>query len=94
MGTLATIAMLAIVIVGAVRQLRENRRRGIKFEWSKALVTGGGCILITGLGLACLFAGFALDQPLVGVGLTFVILIGGLIGLIVWINRRWPTPST
>jgi amino acid transporter len=91
MTALATAIAVCWVMLNAIRQLRENRWRGIKFEWSKALVTAGGCILITVVALGCMFGAFALNQPALGGVLVAVVMIGGLIGLVVEVNRYWPT---
>jgi hypothetical protein len=77
---------------GAIRQVRENKRLGIKFQWAKFFATMGGVVVVMGLGLGCLFLGLSLDRPLIA-ALYLVIFIGGLVGLFIWANRRWPTPA-
>jgi hypothetical protein len=37
-----------------------------------------------------LFAGLTLDVPILGTSGCVVLLIGGMIGLITLVNRRWP----
>jgi amino acid transporter len=85
--------VICLVMVGQIRLLRENRRRGIKIDWSRGLLVAGACILITLIGFACMLAANALGQPMVGVGLFVLILIVGLIILAVAANRHWPRPG-
>jgi hypothetical protein len=77
-------------VSNAVDQYRRQRALGLKMQWDKALATAGGCILVTGVGLGSLFAGLALDAPILGTSGCVVLIIGGMIGLIILVNRRWP----
>jgi hypothetical protein len=86
-----TAAVIFIWFLGnAVRQYRRQRAMGLRMQWDKTLATAAGCILVTGAGLGSLFAGLTLDVPILGTSGCVVLLIGGMIGLITLVNRRWP----
>lgn len=90
MGTATAVVVFLWVLGNAVRQVRRQRALGLKFEWDKAFATAGGCILVTLAAIGALIGMMALDQPIPGTILCVLILAGGLTGLIVWVNRRWP----
>ncbi|MFZ1124860.1 MAG: hypothetical protein WAN59_06960 [Candidatus Baltobacteraceae bacterium] len=77
-------------MIGAIGQLRENRRRGIKTDPSKTFTTVAGCVLITLLATGAMAAGSALGHPTLGVVCGVVLIAGGLTALIIAVNRRWP----
>jgi hypothetical protein len=90
MGWLAFLVLYFIMMAGAIQQIRARRRRGLRFDWSKGLVTTGGCLLITCVGCGSLIGFMAIDQAAIGAVFCFVVIIGGMIGLTIAINRRWP----
>jgi hypothetical protein len=81
---------VTLLTVRAAGQIHENRRRGIRTNWPKALMTGGGSLLISGIGIACLFGAMQLDQPAIGFVLFAVVFVIGMIVLITQVNHRWP----
>jgi hypothetical protein len=93
MAAAAILLVVLLTVAGAIRQLRENRRRGIKIEWSKTAVTGAGCILITAAAVGAMLGAAKLGQPEIGF-VAFLVVFGvGLAGLIIFVNRRWPRRS-
>lgn len=90
MGEAATLIVVVIALLGAIHQLRQNRRRGIRIVWSKTLVTGAGVVLITGLAMAALFACLRLGREGLAVAAFLGIYGIGFTALIVCVNRRWP----
>ena len=90
LSALAAVVVFVWFLGNAVRQYRRQRAMGLKMQWDKALATAGGCILVTGAGLSALFAGLMLDAPVLGISGCVVLMIGGMIGLITLVNRRWP----
>jgi hypothetical protein len=92
MGWLAFTIVYGLVVVAAIRRSRENRRRGIAFNWPKALATAGGAVLVTLLGCGILLAVITLGEPVVGLIAGAVALVFGLVGLVYAVNRRWPPP--
>jgi hypothetical protein len=93
MSSLLTVFMCLMILLGALRQIRANRRRGIGIDWPKTLVSAGGCILVTLVAIGCLLGAAALGNLVVGVMLFVVVLTGGLIGLVVAVNRHWPAAT-
>jgi len=89
-SVLTSVAIFLWIVHNAVRQYRRQRALGLTMQWDKTFVTAGGCILVTGAGLGALFAGLTLDAPVLGTSGCAVLMIGGMIGLIVLVNRRWP----
>lgn len=85
-----TLILCLMAMAMALRQIRDNRRRGIGVEWTKTMATAGGVIVITLLAVGVLIAATALRQPTVGVVLFIVVFVVGLIALILAVNRRWP----
>jgi hypothetical protein len=90
MSWLIWVVFYPIIMSGAIRQIRERRRRGIKFEWSKGLATAGGCILVAVAGCASLIGFMAIDQPKIGCVLCVLVFGGGMTALIMAVNRHWP----
>jgi hypothetical protein len=79
-----------VVLAGTVKQIRDNRRRGVAIDWTKTLVTACGAILIAALSTGVFFGAMALGAPTTGVVLFFVVFIVGVTALAVVVNRRWP----
>jgi UDP-N-acetylmuramyl pentapeptide phosphotransferase/UDP-N-acetylglucosamine-1-phosphate transferase len=90
MGWLAFAVLYLAIMAVAIKQIRDNRRRGIQFDWSKGLATAGGAVLVTALAIGALFGATALGKPHLGLALLVVVLVIGLIGLVVAVNHRWP----
>ncbi len=90
MSWLIWVVLYLIMVSEMIRQIRERRRRGIKFEWSKGLATAGGCILVAIAGCAALIGFMAIDQPETGCVLCVLVFGGGMTALIMAVNRRWP----
>ena len=79
MGWLANLLMSLLTMASAVKQIGDDRRRGVETNWPKTLVTGGGAVLIALIGMACLFGAMELDEPVLGLilfGLVFVVGMG------------------
>ncbi len=90
MGWLAFAVLYLAIMAVAIKQMRDNRRRGIPFDWSKGLATAGGAVLVTVLAIAVLIGATTLGKPHLGLALLVVVLVIGLIGLVVTVNHRWP----
>jgi UDP-N-acetylmuramyl pentapeptide phosphotransferase/UDP-N-acetylglucosamine-1-phosphate transferase len=90
LSVLVSVVIFVWFLGNAVRQIRRQQAMGLKMQWDKTLATAGGCILVTGAGLGSLFAGLTLDAPILGTAGCAVLMIGGMIGLIILVNRRWP----
>lgn len=93
MGWLAFAILYLVGMAWAIGKVRDNRRRGIGFDWSKGLATAGGAVLVTVLAIGALFGATAMGKPEIGLALLVVVLFIGLIGLIVTVNHRWPPPK-
>ena len=78
----------------AIRQIRENRRRGIKYDWPRALAAAGGSIAVALAGIGVLLAGLTTDHAAAGGIGCAAVMIGGMIALALWIKRRWPTRTS
>ncbi len=89
MSWLALILCLMVMAM-AVREIRDNRRRGIPINWPKTLVTGGGAILIALLADGGLIGAMALGGLASGMVVFFIVFVVGMAALIVAVNRRWP----
>ncbi len=90
MGWLAFAMLYLVVLAGAIKQIRDNRRRGVGIDWTRTLVTAGGAILITVLATGGLIGAMALGEPAIGLVVFVLVVVAGLIALAVAVNRRWP----
>ena len=84
------IILCLIVLAASIKQIRDNRRRGIAIDWAKTLVTAAAAIIIAALAVGALYGAMALGAPTTGVVLFFVVFLVGVIALAVVVNRRWP----
>ena len=84
------IILCLIVLAAAIKQIRDNRRRGIGVDWGKTLVTAAAAILIAALATGAFYGAMALGAPTTGVVLFFVVFLAGVSALAVVVNRRWP----
>jgi hypothetical protein len=84
------IILCLIVLAASIKQIRDNRRRGIGIDWSKTLVSAVGAILIAAVATGAFYGAMALGAPTTGVVLFFVVFLVGVIALAVVVNRRWP----
>jgi hypothetical protein len=89
MGWLPAILCL-IVLAGTIKQIRDNRWRGVAIDWTKTLVTAAAAIVIAALATGAFFGAMALGAPTIGVVLFFVVILIGVTALAVALNRRWP----
>jgi hypothetical protein len=79
-----------IAMAGAIKQIRDNRRRGIGVDWAKTLVSVIGVILVTASAIGVLVGAMALRAATAAVIAFFAVFAVGMIALVVAVNRRWP----
>ena len=84
------IILCLVVLAASIKQIRDNRRRGIGIDWGKTLVSAVGAILIAALATGAFYGAMALGAPTTGVVLFFVVFLVGVTALAVVVNRRWP----
>jgi hypothetical protein len=84
------IILCLVVLAGTIKQIRDNRRRGVTIDWGKTLVTAVAAIVIAALATGVFFGAMALGAPTTGLVLFFVVFLVGVIALAVVVNRRWP----
>jgi small-conductance mechanosensitive channel len=84
------IILCLVVLAASIKQIRDNRRRGISIDWTKTLVTAAAAILIAALATGAFYGAMALGAPTTGVVLFFVVFLVGVTLLAVVVNRRWP----
>jgi small-conductance mechanosensitive channel len=84
------IILCAIVLAASIKQIRDNRRRGVGVDWGKTLVSAVGAIVIAALATGAFYSAMALGAPTTGVVLFFVVFLIGVLTLAVVVNRRWP----
>ena len=84
------IILCLVVLAASIKQIRDNRRRGISIDWMKTLVTAAAAIVIAALATGAFYGAVALGAPTAGVVLFFVVFLVGVIALAVVVNRRWP----
>ena len=84
------IILCLIVLAASIKQIRDNRRRGIGIDWGKTLVSAVGAILIAALATGAFYGAMALGAPTTGVVLFFVVFLIGVTALAVVVNRRGP----
>jgi hypothetical protein len=77
-------------LAAAIKQIRDNHRRGIDIDWTKTLANAAAAILIAALATGVFFGAMALGAPTTGVILFFVVFLIGVIVLAVVVNRRRP----
>ncbi len=84
------IILCLIVLAASIKQIRDNRRRGIGVDWGKTLASAVGAILIAAAATGVFFGAMALGAPTIGVVLFFVVFLVGVTALAIVVNRRWP----
>ena len=84
------IILCLIVLAASIKQIRDNRRRGIGIDWGKTLASAVGAILIAALATGVFYGAMALGAPTTGVVLFLVVFLAGVITLAVVVNRLWP----
>jgi len=84
------IILCLVVLAASIKQIRDNRRRGISIDWMKTLFTAAAAIVIAALATGAFYGAVALGAPTTGVVLFFVVFLVGVIALAVVVNRRWP----
>jgi hypothetical protein len=84
------IILCLVVLAASIKQIRDNRRRGISIDWTKTLVTAGAAIVIAAPATGAFYGAMALGAPTTGVVLFFVVFLVGVTALAVVVNRRWP----
>jgi K+-sensing histidine kinase KdpD len=84
------IILCLVVLAASIKQIHDNRRRGMTIDWTKTFVTAAGAIVIAALATGAFFGAMALDAPTTGLVLFFVVFLIGVIALAVIVNRRWP----
>jgi hypothetical protein len=89
MGWPAAILTL-IVLAASIKQIRDNRRRGVAVDWTKTLVIAAAAIVIAMLATGAFYGAMALGAPRTGVVLFFVVFLAGVTALAVVVNRRGP----
>jgi TRAP-type C4-dicarboxylate transport system permease large subunit len=87
MATLATLIVVVMTLMMALRQIGENRRRGIAIDWRKTLVTGLGCIAVTLLAIGGLVWGLQTGREMAGLALFVVVFLAGVTALSIAVNR-------
>ena len=90
MSTLAALLPVLLAALVALRQIREDRRRGLSINWQKTGVTGVGVLLITGLAIAALLWRESRGGTLSAAILFGFVFLGGITALTIGVNRRWP----
>lgn len=93
MGWLA-MGLALLVAWKAFQHVRADQRRGSPINWPKTLVTlaGGGGVTLAALGV--LYAGLTADRSGLAIALFLVVFAGGLVAVILAVNRRWPPEKT
>jgi len=93
MGWLAT-ALALLVAWKAFQRVRVDQQRGIPINWPKMLVTlaGGGVVTLAAIGV--LYAGLTAGRGGLAIALFLVVFAGGLVAVILAVNRRWPPEKT
>ena len=84
------IILCLVVLAASIKQIRDNRRRGVATDWAKTLVIAAAAIVIAALATGAFYGAMALDAPTTGVVLFFVVFLAGVSALAVVVNRRWP----
>ncbi len=79
-----------IAMAATIKQIRDNRRRGVTINWMTTFVTAAAAIVIAALATGVFFGAMALSAPTTGVVLFFVVFIVGVAALAIVVNRRWP----
>ena len=87
MATLATLFVVIMTLMLALRQISANRRRGIAIDWRKTLVTGLGCVAMTLLAVGGLVWGLQTGRDMAGLALFAVVFLAGLTALSIAVNR-------
>jgi hypothetical protein len=87
MATLATLLVVAMTLMMALRQISANRRRGIAIDWGKTLATGLGCVAVTLLAIGGLLWGLRTGREMAGLALFVVVFLAGLTALSIAVNR-------
>jgi hypothetical protein len=87
MATMLSVIMALIVLFSSINQLRDVHRRGVKVQWAKALVTVAGCVTIALAAIGTLIVAKSLGHFDAGVLVVLVVVIGGIVALIVGVNR-------
>ena len=54
------IILCAIVLAASIKQIRDNRRRGVGVDWGKTLVSAVGAIVIAALATGAFYSAMAL----------------------------------
>jgi hypothetical protein len=93
MGALVVLTVVLFTVAGAIRQLRENRRRGIAFDTPKFVATLAASLLVAALAIAGLVWGMKTNQPMTGLVLACWAFTVGMTWLVAEINLRWPPPA-
>jgi uncharacterized membrane protein YiaA len=84
------LVLCLIAMAGAIKQIRDDRRRGIGVDRAKTLVSVVGVILVTTLAIGVLVGALALGATTTAVMAFFAVFAVGMIALVVAVNRRWP----
>jgi hypothetical protein len=92
LSTIFALVILVWAVVRAIRQIRDNRRRGIGMQWPKTLTTAAGSIAVALVGITIAIAGVTSDHEIAGLIGCMAVIVGGVIALGYWVNRHWPTP--
>ena len=90
MSWLALILSL-VVMAGAIKEIRDDRRRGVGVDWSKTVATAAGVLLVTASATGVLIGAMALGARTTGTVLFIVVFAVGLTALVLAVNRRWPS---
>lgn len=85
------IAGLALALAADMH--RRQKASGIKTNWTKTVVTGLGSIIVSLCAIGVLVAGLESNHTIAGLILFVIVFAGGLAGLVILVNRRWPMPS-
>lgn len=93
MEALGAIILVASTLLYAMREMRRQRRAGIRHDWTKTLVSILGVVVVTGLGFAAMFAASASGNAIAILAAFFLVWGGGMVALIIAVNRWRPPPK-
>jgi hypothetical protein len=86
-ATLSALLVVAMTLTMALRQVSNNRRRGVGVDWPKTLVTGLGCVGVTLLAIGALVWGMETGRETAGLALFAIVFLAGVTSLSIAVNR-------
>ncbi len=91
-SALGGLAIALSALIYAVQLWREQRRRGIKTDWTKTGITLLGVLVICGIAIGALITLIRTDRAMTGLLAFALLMSGGLIILVKAVNRWRPPP--